>query len=319
MSDHLAKMHRGWLRPYLLALDVVQVPEEGYEGHGRWAYWLDACWRGVVPEGPIPQLKFTMWPNPDAVKHIKEVLDVYRAKGYWYDDAWLALVRWLLHGFGRPGLDQDIENIPPDVRSKWYELFDLSWLLRRPAVDWSAHILQGGPRWMNQNGARWAKSTGFFSTPMNVCVMMTQMVFSGADPEVTKVQTVCDPCVGTGSMLLPASNHSLRLFGADIVWDLCLCAELNGWLWAPWLVYMPRHMDLVLEAARLGEPVENVQSMAWGSGVQQQDSLAAPLPGVRWETDPTKVEAVQAYRAGELDQAELFARLGAVEESLAEE
>lgn len=253
MADHLAKMTRGWLLPYLLELDQLQVPQLGYEGHGRWAFWLDACERGVVPERPIPQIEFTMWPEENAVAHIKQVLDVYTGHGYWYDDAWLVLVRWLLHGFGRRDLEQDVERIPAAVRNRWYELFDLSWLLRRPAPDWSAYILQGCPRWMNQKGgARWAKSTAFFSTPMNLCTAMTQMTFAGIDPEQAKVQTVGDPCCGTGSMLLTASNFSLRLHGQDIVSDLCLCTALNGWLWMPWLVYMPPHMEAVLEAARRG-------------------------------------------------------------------
>ena len=47
-------------------------------------------------------------------------------------------------------------------------------------------------------------------------------------------------------MLLPASNYSFLLYGMDIVYDLCLCAELNGWLWMPWLVYMPEETKLWL-------------------------------------------------------------------------
>jgi len=49
--DHTHKMTRGWLLPYLLALDVLDAPEHGFRGHGRWRYWLEACERGSVPEG----------------------------------------------------------------------------------------------------------------------------------------------------------------------------------------------------------------------------------------------------------------------------
>lgn len=251
MADHLAKMTRGWLLPYLFDLDAFDTPGFGYVGHGRWAYWLDACERGVVPPGPIPQLELSPRPPDEAVAHVKEVLDVYGQCGYWYDDAWLVLVRWLLHGFGRQDLEEEVARIPAEVRNHWYELFNLRWLLQQPAADWSAYILQGGPRWMNQKGgARWAKSTAFFSTPMNLCWAMVQMSFAGVDPEIAKCQTVLDPCAGTGSQLLAASNFSLRLYGQDIVHDLCLCAELNGWLWMPWLVFMPPYMEDVLEAAR---------------------------------------------------------------------
>jgi len=250
MPDHREKMHRGWLLPYLFALDTLSVPELGYVGHGRWDYWLDACARGVVPTAPIPQLKFSGQPDAEAEKHLHEVLRIHVAKvGSWYDEAWLMLVRWLLHGLGRRDMESEVERIPPDVRNAWYELFNLGMLLKQPAIDWSAHILQGAPRWMGHNGSRWAKSTAFFATPMNVAAMMAAMTFTGIDPERAKVEAVTDPCCGTGSMLLPASNYSLRLSGCDIVLDLCLCAELNGWLWVPWLVYMPTPMRAALAAA----------------------------------------------------------------------
>ncbi|MBN2129047.1 MAG: SAM-dependent DNA methyltransferase, partial [Sedimentisphaerales bacterium] len=220
-------------------------------------------------------------------RHIKRVLDPYVYKGYWYDDAWLAFVRWLLHGFGRRGLEEDVERIPEDVRDKWYTEFNLAYLLAVPA-DWSAWLLQGGPRWMKQKGARWAKSSGFFSTPMNVGKMMAQMLFLGE--EDARLKTVCDPCCGTGSLLLLASNHSLRLYGQDVVYDLCLCAEINGWLYAPWLVCMPPLVSTMFE---------------------MRTQRAMPLvPPIRFETDPARVEATRAYRAGELGQADFFDQVG---------
>jgi hypothetical protein len=44
-----------------------------------------------------------------------------------------------------------------------------------------------------------------------------------------------------------ASNYSLRLYGQDIVRDLCLCADLNAWLWMPWLAWMPDATDAMLQ------------------------------------------------------------------------
>ena len=65
--------------------------------------------------------------------------------------------------------------------------------------------------------------------------MMTQMVMEGKDEE-TRVQTVCDPAVGTGRFLLTASNYSLRLYGQDIDPTMCMATLVNGYLFAPWLV-----------------------------------------------------------------------------------
>jgi hypothetical protein len=176
MGDHLAKMTPGWLLPYLLALDTLEAPALNYKGPGRWTWWLGACERGIVPASPIPRIEFAMWPDPEAEKHLHEVLQVHIAQvGSWYDEAWLMLVRWLLLGMGRRGMVEEVERIPPAVRNAWYELFNLGMLLKQPAIDWSAHILQGAPRWMGLNGSRWAKSTAFFATPMNVATMMAAM------------------------------------------------------------------------------------------------------------------------------------------------
>jgi len=298
IGDHLGKQYRGWLVPYLLQLDVTDNPKQNYHGHGRWLYWLDACERGQVPEMDIPQIHFTAQPAHEDVKHVQDCLKFYVQKtGYWYDRGWLELVGWLLHGFGRADMEKRVGEIPADVRNFWYTQFNLGILLRSP-IDWSAYILQGNlPAMGNSKGRHmWARSTGFFATPMNVVNMMVEMTFAGVDPDDAKIQTVGDPCVGTGSMLLPASNHSLRLYGMDIVYDLCLCAELNGWLWMPWLVYVPPHMKTLFE---------HLDEQRGG----RKDEYR-PAPGLSLATNPKVVEATQAYRAGELDQGSFFAALG---------
>ena len=69
-----------------------------------------------------------------------------------------------------------------------------------------------------------------------------------------------------------------------------MCCELNAWLWMPWLAYVPDHMA-VLMADLSGEPT--------------------PAETIRLETDPARVEAVDAYRQGDLQQADFFAAMGA--------
>jgi len=300
IGDHLEKQKPGWLLPYLLTLDTLDVdePDEDlrgpmpFHGHGRWDYWLDACLRGQVPEGDIPRIEFEQTPERVDSLHIREMLRFYVQKyGSWYDDAWLQMVRWLLHGFGRKGLEKEVERIPAEIRNFWYTQFNLAHLLHSPC-DWSACLLESRLHWMKPGTAKWSKSTGFFSTPTNVCKMMTEMALGITDPEEAKISTVCDPCCGTGSMLLPASNHSLRLYGVDIVYDLVLCAELNGWLWMPWMVFSTKEMD------------ETFVSL------DEQRGNGHTPQGVRLETRPERVEATQAYRNGEIDQGDFFARLG---------
>ena len=303
-GSHAHKQTRGWCIPYLVTLDTVPSL-----GTGRWDYWLRICDSLELPDDPIPHVHFqaphelqgqtpahVQYPSqlPESAEdHIRRILEPYLHKcGKWYDDAWLEFVRWLLHGFGAAGLETDVERTPEEVRDFWYTQFNLAYLLSTP-IDWSAYILQSGPRWMGNGTAKWAKSTAFFSTPMNVINLMTAMLITDVD---TRVQTVCDPCCGTGSMLLPASNHSLRLYGMDIVYDLVLCTMLNGYLWAPWMVKMPAEVDAMLESlAQAQAPTARIAHL--------------PTAPLRLETRPAQVAATQAYREGSMAQADFFAAM----------
>lgn len=76
------------------------------------------------------------------------------------------------------------------------------------------------------------KAGGYFPTPMNICQMMADFQMTDKD----KTGTTCDPCVGTGSMLLAASNYSFRLYGQDINLSMVKMCHVNGFIFVPWLV-----------------------------------------------------------------------------------
>ncbi len=289
IEESLSRQKPGWLFPYLAQADVVEldVPRDvaapgkpkgvayHYEGHGRWYWWTEACWEGRIPETPIPQIHWQSQPDPVDAKAIQDVLKPYLWKGRGgYDDAWMDLVRWLLNGFGYQyeGRERDLERIPADIRALWYETFNLFTLLHSPC-DWSAFVLQHG---LQDDGRTQSAYTGsgFFSTPMSLCQMMTEMTFGGEPDHEHKFLSVLEPCCGTGSLLLTSSNYSLRLFGQELVYDLVLCAILNSYLWMPWMVLMPDHMREVLE-----------------------NGTHKPV-GVEYVTDPETVAKVLALREG---------------------
>ena len=68
---------------------------------------------------------------------------------------------------------------------------------------------------------------------MPVARMMAAMTVGGED---ARTKSVCDPCVGTGRLLLAASNHSYRLYGCDLNPTVIKATLVNGYLYAPWLV-----------------------------------------------------------------------------------
>ena len=63
--------------------------------------------------------------------------------------------------------------------------------------------------------------------------MMAKMEMEGED---CRAKSVCDPCSGTGRLLLAASNYSMRLYGVDINRTVIKASLINGYLYAPWLV-----------------------------------------------------------------------------------
>lgn len=56
-------------------------------------------------------------------------------------------------------------------------------------------------------------------------------------PEAARLETVLDRCVGTGRMLLHASNYSYCLYGCDIDPLVAMITRINGALYAPWLAF----------------------------------------------------------------------------------
>ena len=83
---------------------------------------------------------------------------------------------------------------------------------------------------------------------MCVCEMMVRMQI--ADCEDMRDKTVCDPALGTGRMILCASNHSYRLYGQDINQTVIKAALVNGYIYAPWIVRpFPFFKDVAPEPA----------------------------------------------------------------------
>jgi hypothetical protein len=81
--------------------------------------------------------------------------------------------------------------------------------------------------------------TGFYPTPHEIVELMVQMLMHDADKDDRdpRIRSVCDPCAGSGRMLLNASNKSLTLFGQDIDPLAVAMCKINGALYAPWLSF----------------------------------------------------------------------------------
>ncbi|WII35289.1 N-6 DNA methylase [Paenibacillus thiaminolyticus] len=118
-------------------------------------------------------------------------------------------------------------EISPALNEHYYREFDLFLVLDHP-TDYLSSLLS------HQTGKGNKSALGYFPTPFHIALMMLEMAHVGSEPEKMKRQTVCDPCVGCGAMLLPASNYFLRGFGTDISGIATRLCLIQMHFYAPW-------------------------------------------------------------------------------------
>lgn len=222
-------------------------------------------------------------------------------------------LHWLLHGLGHAGHPE-----PPSesghctgAGARLERVFDLPLWQRNP-YDYFGELLA-------QNA--YGKRQGFFPTPHHIAEFMAQMTLGssgtangnadGGDAERasgdTRLQTVCDPCVGTGRLLLHASNFSLRLYGMDIDPLLCLATLVNGFLFAPWLVRPLPFLDGV--QYQPGQSADLSEAMAAHAPPHQAARLAETEHDAeeQWRFEPVKKRrAKNPQNAWEAQQGILF-------------
>ena len=296
---------KGWAICYLLGGDRAF-------GSGRLEWWLDAVESGSLPDEPIPHIDFQhgasnrlreglptipktkgkktgppLTPS-GARKHVEDL--VSRMGGGW--DALNYLIEWLAWSLGVGAT----EKLPiPPYDQKWHEYLYLNFELGRlQAAD--SDVLGGILSEGHGNG--W-NPHAFYPTPHSICNMMVRMAI---DPEQkvlpdgrdSRLMSVCDPCVGTGRMLLEASNYSVNLSGIDIDRMMVSACSINMALYAPWGVYMtPTIRGL------LGRP-----------SVSQGDSLVKEMNRARIEGGhPSAIPEKKKYTFDRHGQGDLFSVL----------
>ena len=185
----------GWLRPYVQMM-------HGQKPHllgDRWGYYARTLQAGRLLDEPIPQAHFSSNYGP-VLNKVEKWVNLIEQSGQSIWSGFSLFVDWLAWGLD-VGPEPKIDDM---LNEKLYRAVDLWPWIETPG-DYLGALASdrfgGGP-------------FAFFPTPMSITEMMAKMLFCG--PEATgdqRLQTVHEPCCGTGRMLLAASNFSLRLSG----------------------------------------------------------------------------------------------------------
>ena len=210
---------KGWLLPSLVRFDATLSK--------RWEYWLNTLDAGQLLAQPIPQIHWLFAPHPTPQKNLTDVLS--RCPHQTAFEAFRLFVDWLLYALGDASVDAAPSGIDPSLHLQWYETFNLGLYLKHP-YDYLGHYAAD----LYSSGRR--NPTAYFPTPMHLSVCMAKMVMGVED----KTASVCDPCVGSGRLLMAASNYSLNLYGMDIDLLIVKVCRINMWWYVPWCIYRPK-------------------------------------------------------------------------------
>jgi hypothetical protein len=220
------ELESGWLFPFLIGLDAM--------AWGRWTYWLNMHKHQKLMDWGIPPIKFGCGGSKAEGEgsftrnHLENCLDLISGHGSW--KSWssqeylLYFFDWLLFGFGYLKEEPKEPNGCKGASMRLYQYFDLAFLIAYPYDYWGGLFCE-----MNIG-----KAAGFYPTPHPIVDLMTDMVYGLDSRSDHRLDHVLDPCVGTGRMLLYASNHSLLLAGQDINFVCVRACLVNLYLYAPW-------------------------------------------------------------------------------------
>ncbi|MGO4695579.1 N-6 DNA methylase [Paenibacillus sp. 2TAB26] len=204
---------RGWLLPFLFTYDALLW--------GRWDYWLEIRQKGTITgSGPIPQIE---WADLGSARTLAtknmftSCLSHHEATIDHFSD-------WLLWGLAST---DEKPRISAKLNEHFYREFDLFLVLDNP-TDYLSQVL------CDETGKGYKSGLGYFPTPFPITRMMVEMTHGDGDPEEKKRQAVMDPCVGTGAMLLPASNYFLRGYAQDISGIAVKLCKIQMYFYAPW-------------------------------------------------------------------------------------
>ena len=215
----------GWLR---VMVQLVHAYDDDVPN--RWGYFQQV-FEGRLPTEGIPEIVWLSAPDSSGMKQIEQAINHIAAAGFGSWGGFGRFIQWLGFGLDIPKCQDP--GFSDELNDKLYRTFNAQVWLQNPYDYLGSYLAES-----QGSGKNW-NPNAFYPTPMSICQLMIEMQMGDARGD-QRLQSVMDPCVGSGRLLLVASNRSLLLYGQDIdplMVDIC---NINGLLYAPWMVYSPK-------------------------------------------------------------------------------
>lgn len=222
----------GWLLAY-----VILIQQSHPDVADRWGYHLRTLNAGRFLDESIPTIHFQSefaYATGAGRKQLENAETIIERSfaGSW--SSFQCLVDWLSWALG---VCKEKPRFEEKINEELYRTFNLEPFMLQPSDYLGSYLAERRGKGWNPNA--------FYPTPHTVVEMMCRMTFGDPDtyaPERDRrTLSVMDPCVGSGRMLLHASNFSMNLYGQDkdaLVVKIC---KINGALYAPWMSFpLPR-------------------------------------------------------------------------------
>lgn len=256
-------LERGWMLDYILTADELFW--------GRWEYWAKLKMSARLPPDPIPRIEFWDAPHTRVWKMLEKSLNAISNTGEWM--SWSSYIYfdyfldWCLWGMGCP-IQKECPKEPrgcEGASDRLYQIFNCAAMILYP-YDYFGAIL---------SECAHGRHNGFFPTPHHLIKFMVKMTFGDGD---NRLKSVHEPCMGTGRMLMEASNYSLCLSGMDKDLTVYKATLVNGYLYAPWLVCPFAQIDLWREQSANSENNLPKTQTDLSNAVQTNNDLELVIP-----------------------------------------
>ncbi|WP_066297442.1 hypothetical protein [Bacillus sp. FJAT-29937] len=208
--------HFGWARGICLFADTIY--------HSNWFNWLSILGKGEWKLGdPTPKIDMSPSGNDEVRKMMKKSYEPLSHRGLRAYE----FLEWIgyaigLSWFKKPSIDE----------KSWkhlYETFDFSKFYEFPSDYFSMFLAENG-----QSGV-----ADYFPTPLHVTIFMNKILeCNDREDEGSFIDTVWEPCVGTGAMTLPST--SLNIVAADLNHIMVRAAAIQAFFYKPSMLYVPR-------------------------------------------------------------------------------